>query len=337
MKVGRSRLFRLLAVLSLACALFSGFFFIQAISSPEIVEKKILVGEYTQVGRLDYSANLKSNLIYGKEKITRNEVLYSALLNEMEAVYSYSISPSPEKLNGSYTITLVLTPVKGGWKKELGVQKGKFSSSSFDLSIPIDWNLILKIWKEIENETKYDFGDPNVNFIVDLSLNFSMFGSNVEERFLHSSNITYGKVILFSESDKVKKDAIYSKISSVNTMSVLGFPVEVRDARLIFGIPFLAFMCVLGVFGVVERKELAFYISNRKRKSFERKFRNRIVRAFEFPNYSKVFHISNLKDIAKLSYELEKPILRIENKFVVVDGDTVYIYDDNYDSINRKK
>ncbi|MFN3384725.1 MAG: DUF5305 family protein [Archaeoglobaceae archaeon] len=337
MKVRRHKLSRMIMALSLVCALFLGFFFIQAVLSPDAVEKKVLIGEYTQVGRLDYSAKLKPNLIYGKDEINRNEVLYSALLSEMEVIYSYSLSPPPEKLNGNYKITILLSPAKGGWEKELRVYKGEISQSSFDVSIPIDWNLIVAMWKEIENETKYDFGDPNVKLIVGISINCSLFGSNIEERFLQTSNITYGKVISFSEADKSKRDAVYYKISSVNTMSVLGFPIEVRGAKLIFGVPFLAFASLFGALCVVERGELANSLSNRKKKSFEKKFRNRIVDILEFPECSKTFRVLSLKDLAKLSYELEKPILKVKGTFAVVDGDKVYVYDDYNNIIGRKK
>ncbi|MEM0202837.1 MAG: DUF5305 family protein [Archaeoglobaceae archaeon] len=332
-----NRLSGLILALSLTFALLLGFFFIQAVLSPEVVEKKVLVGEYTQVGRLDYSAKLKPNLIYGKDEISRDEVLYSALLSEMKVVYAYSFSPSPEKLEGNYKITILLTPAKGGWEKELEVYRGEISKSSFDVSIPLDWDLILAMWKEIENETKYDFGDPNVNLIVDVSVNCSLFGSNVEEKFIQSSNITYGKVVSFLDADKIEKDAVYAKVSSVNTMRVLGFPVEVRDARFIFGVPFLAFACAFVALCVMERGELASYLSNRKKKSFEKKFKSRIVGILEFPEYSKVFRVSSLKDLAKLSYELEKPILKVKGAFAVVDGDTIYVYDDTNNNIISRK
>lgn len=324
-------------VISLACALFFGFFFIQAVLSPEVVEKKILIGEYSQVGHLDYSAKLKPNLIYGKDEINRNEVLYSALLSEMEILYSYSFSPPPEKINGNYRVTILLSPAKGGWGKELGVYKGEIAQSSFKISIPIDWNLILAMWKEIENETKYDFGDPNIKFIVDLSLNCSLFGVDVEEKFFHSSNITYGKVVSFLDADKSKRDVVYSKVSSVNTMNVLGIPFEIKNARLVFGAPFLAFAFVSGAIGVMERRELVNYLSNRKKTSFEKKFKGRIVKVSEFPDYSKVSRVSSLKDLAKLSYELEKPMLKVKDAFAVVDGDTAFVYDDYNNIISRKE
>ncbi|MEM0503263.1 MAG: DUF5305 family protein [Archaeoglobaceae archaeon] len=336
MKVERHKLGLMLAPL-LAFALILGFLFIQAVLSPEFVEKKILVGEYTQVGRLDYSAKLKPNLIYGKDEISRDEVLYSALLSEMEVVYFYSFSPPPEELDGNYKITILLTPAKGGWKKELEVYKGEISSSSFNASIPLDWGLIVAIWKEIENETKYDFGDPNVNLIVEISVNCSIFGSKVEEKFIQSSNITYGKIISFSEVDKSKKDGVYSKIRSVNTMSVLSFPIEVRDAKLIFGLLFLAFACIFGAVCVMERREIAGYLLDRKKKYFEKRFKSRIVSILEFPEYSKVFRVSSLKDLAKLSYELERPMLKVKDTFAVVDGDTIYVYDDNNNIISRKE
>ena len=339
MKVNRDKLLKPFAILLLICVVFSGFFFIQAILSPEVVEKNVLVGEYTQVGKIDYSAKLKPNLIYGRDEIRRGDIVYSALLESMEVNYFFSVSPSPEKINGSYTITLLLTPLKGEWEKELGKYRGEVDASSFTISVPLDWNPILAMWKEIENETKYDFGDPNVRLIVDIGLNFSLFGSNVEERFLQSSNITYAKTISFSEMDKIKKGAIYSKVSSTNTMRIFSFPVEVRDARLISGLPFFAFTCLLGLVGFVERKKFAGYISNRKEKSFERKFRNRIVGISDFPDYPKVFRVSSLRDVAKLSHELEKPILKARNAFAVVDGDTIYVYDDNRgnNTIDRKK
>ncbi len=337
MKVSKRKLMGPLMVLLLVFVLFFGFFFIQALSSPNIVEKRVVVGEYTQVGRLDYSAKLKPNLIYGKEEINRNEVIYSALLSKMVVLYSYSFSPSPKEIDGNYRIALLLSPAKGGWEKELEVYKGSISNSFFEISVPVDWDLILAMWKEIENETKYDFGDPNVRFVAELNINCSLFGSNVEEKFLQTSNITYGKVVSFSGFDKIERNSVYTRVSHVNTISLLGFPMEVRDARWIMGIPFLTFLGIFGILGFMGRREFSNYLSNRKKRSFEKKFRNRIVDILEFPEFSKTFRVLNLKDIAKLSYELEKPILKLKGTFAVADGDKVYVYDDNNNNIINRK
>lgn len=337
MKVDRHKLLGLTMIILLAYILFVGFFFFQALLSPDVAEKRVLSGEYIQVGHLNYSAKLKPNLIYEKDEINGKEILYSSLLSKMEVIYLYSFLPSPEEMKGNYRITILLTPAKGGWEKELGVYTGFFSESPFEISIPLDWDMILAMWKEIENETKYDFGDPNVKFIANLNLNCSLFGENVKENFVQTSNINYGKVISLSEPDKTKKDAVYTQVSSLNTMSVFGFPIEVKNARLIFGILFLASICLFGSLILIEKGEFVNYLSKNKKRSFEKKFRHRIVNILEIPEHSNAVRVLNLKDLAKLSYELDKPILKTKDNFAVVDGDRIYVHDNDNNIISRKE
>lgn len=336
MKVKRHKFTKPVGAVLIVLTLITGFYFIQTLFSPDYVEKRVINGEYVQAGHLDYSAELKPNLIYERMNINSDNTLYSALLKRMELIYSYSFSPTPEEIRGNYKITLLLTPVKGGWEKEIGAYLGNFSGSNFKVSIPLDWEKTNFMWKEIENETKYDFGDPNLKVVADLSLEGKFLGQELKEKFTHSANIAYGKIISLSEPDKNKKGTLYSNLTLVNTMSFFGLPVEVKNARLIFGVQFVALVFLLGTFIAINRSNIAEYLSKRERKSFERRFRNRIVNTLELPEYSDVVRVSNLKDLAKLSYELEKPILKSEGRFAVLDGERFYVYDNDNIIINRK-
>ncbi len=329
---------KLIGVVLVVFTLISGFCFLffQTLFSPDYVENRTLITEYTQSGNLDYSAELKPNLIYEKEKISSSAVLYSALLKKMDLIYSYTFNPPPEELRGSYRLTLLLSPVKGGWEKEIWSYSDQFSGSGFEISIPLDWDMINLMWKEIENETKYDFGEPNVRFISEINLKSIISGREIKENFIQSSNVTYGKIISLSEFNKSKKGTIYSNVTSVSMLSFLGFPIEARNLRLLFGVEFFALAALLGVFVFMNKSEISEYLSKRERRSFERKFRNRIVNTVEFPEHSGAVKVLNLKDLAKLSYELDKPILKVGNRFAVVDGERVYVHDDDNIIINRK-
>jgi hypothetical protein len=328
---------KLIGVLLVAFTLISGFCFLfQTLFSPDYVVNRSLIVEYTQSGNLDYSAELKPNLIYEKEKISSSAVLYSALLKKMDLIYTYTFNPPPEELKGSYRITLLLSSAKRGWEKEIWSYSGKLSGSSFEMTIPIDWDMVNLMWKEIENETKYDFGDPNVRFVSEMNLSSRISGHEINENFLQSSNVSYGKIILLSEVNKTKKGAIYSNITSANMVGFLGFPIEARNLRLIFGIEFFAFTAFLGAFTFTNRAGISEYLSKREKRNFERKFRNRIVNTASFSEHSGAVKVLNLKDLAKLSYELDKPILKAENRFAVMDGESVYVYDDNI-IIKRKQ
>lgn len=337
MKVGGSKLTGLIFVILLVSILLLGFYFLQAVFSPEVVEKKLLVGEYNQRSYLDFSAILKPNLIYEREEINGEEVLYSALLQRMDLIYKYSFLPELERVSGEYNIVLMLTPVKGGWEKEIGVYKGDFSTSVLEVSIPINWEMIIMLWKTIENETKYDFGDPNVKVLANLNIRGFLFNRSIEESLSHASNVTYGKIIKFSEVNKSKKDVVYEVVRYKNTINVLGYPLEVKNAKIILGAPFFAIIAALGIFTFNERAEIKNYISRRERRSFERKFRKRIVSVIDLPEYSRTVRVSNLKELAKLSYELDKPILKSENGFAVFDGDRVYVHNNDNNIIQGKE
>jgi len=324
------------AAILIVLTLISGFYFFITLFSPDIVEKKTLSLEYVQSGRLDYSAELKPNLIYEREIISGNEVLYSALLKRMELFYFYRFHPTPEDVEVSYRIKILLSPTKGGWEKEIGTYNGNISKHVLELRIPLDWEMVNLMWKEIENETKYNFGDPNVRLVADLNVRGRISGQEINEKFIQSSNITYGKIISLSEPEKSKTGEIYSNTAQVNTMSLFGFPMEVRNARLIFGAEFLSLALVLGIFIFTNKSEIADYLSKRDKRSFERKFRNRIVNTLEFPEHSEAVRVLNLKDLARLSCELDKPILKADKRFAVVDGERVYIHDDDNIIIDRK-
>jgi len=60
------------------------------------------------------------------------------------------------------------------------------------------------------------------------------------------------------------------------------------------------------------------------------------VNTLEFPEHSEAVRVLNLKDLARLSCELDKPILKADKRFAVVDGERVYIHDDDNIIIDRK-
>jgi hypothetical protein len=63
-----------------------------------------------------------------------------------------------------------------------------------------------------------------------------------------------------------------------------------------------------------KRRNFSDYLRKRKIRVFERKFKNKIVSLAEEVNFNNAIKVKDLKDLGKISYELEKPIVKAKEK-----------------------
>jgi hypothetical protein len=318
-------------IILLVCCGLTGTLFLYSLLLPDSIQIKTVSGEFKQLGDLDFHAKLKKNLIYEKDEINKEYTLYSSLLESMNLTYRYSASPA-ENISGEYAITLKLSPVKGGWEKEISKFENRINGP-FELQIPLDWNRILSDWKQIEKETNYDFGDPNIKFQAYIRIS-DPFGKRQE--FLQESNITYGKTIAISGSTKEGKEVYYTTTTVSNKIGFFGSKIESQTLKLAFGTLFFSLIFPTSFLALRKRRNFSDYLRKRKIRVFERKFKNKIVSLAEEVNFNNAIKVKDLKDLGKISYELEKPIVKAKEKYAVIDGETVYLYDNNNNNIKEK-
>lgn len=313
----RKRNLRIWMALVVFCSL-AGLLFLHFLLTPDHLQIKIISGEFEQLGDLDYRAKLKHNLIYERDEINREKVLYSALLEEMTLIYRYIPNPA-KNISGECLITIKLSPLKGNWEREISKFESKINSS-LEIQIPLDWSRIISEWRQIEKETEYDFGEPNVKFSAHIRIS-DPFGK--EQEFNHVANITYGKVITISGAIKEAREKYQTTTAVKNKIDLFGAILDVQTLKMSFGAIFFLLLLPTSLLTLKERRNLSEYFRERKRRVFERRFRNKIVSLAEELDFKNPIRVDSLKDLGKISYELEKPILKSGGKYAVIDNENL--------------
>ncbi len=315
-----------LGFLVLFGALFvvSAFYFVQAVTTPEKISSKVTLGEYRQMGRLDYEAELKPNLVYGVDEIESGSIVYPSLVNNMSLAYTYAFEAENGSVSGSYVIKLLLAPEKGQWTKVLEKRAGSFTNT-FTEVIPLNWTAILATWGAIEKETKYNFGSPRVVVLTEVKAEGVVGGKDMAIDFTHSPAVVYGKALRFDELTKEDYGKVYTESTIANRMGVLGGSIEVSRAKTIFG-SLLGFSLLAFVGSAyMSREEIKTYVTSRKDRAFYRKYGKIIFATSTKPEIDKVIRLEDVESLGRISYELDRPIISYNNELMVIDGDTAYV------------
>lgn len=299
---------------------FSTYQVLAGLGNEDKVTERRVIGYYMQKGKVDYSAQLKPNLIYGTQEVS-NADLYSALIERMNLRYTYSFTGGDAE--GNYSIDVFLTPSKSPeWEKKIYSKSGVFSKG-FTEEIPLNWTEMLGTWKAIERETNYNFGSPTAKMEVYVNVKGNVKGSEVAEKFNQTASVVYGRLIQFSGLEKNQDGKVYGMVERPYYISVLGLQIKPSTAVMLFGITLSASALSLAGLLYIWRDGINEYIRSREKRTFEKKFGRYIVKASGELNGGKIINV-DLNGLGKLSNELDRPILDYGDRYVVIDGGYTY-------------
>jgi hypothetical protein len=320
-------------VIFITGSIFWSVTFLSILNTPDrvIVENK--VGDYIQKGEMGYTAILKPNSIYGKTIIDKQDgvAIFTKILKEFQVDYSYSVS-GVENITGKYTLKTFLRPTESRnapvWTKELHyISRGSFSGSKWTKTFTIDWDYIMNLWNQIQEETGYRYGNPEVIIDIRTDINGYVGDQTIHANFSHVIPIVHDSSLIFDNLEKQEKKSVLKKKEVENTVEIFGFfKIQSNNAKKLSAGFSICFISVSLLMGYKTRHSFrsAFkeYKKKRKLNEFRKKYGNIVVEVDTVENGT--FTLKNFKDLGKLAVELEKPILETEEDYRVIDGYKIY-------------
>ncbi len=316
---------KVITLVLISIVLISGYYL--AISLTKERRTAVIVrGSYKHIGELGYEAELKPNRIYGKRTIGSGDTVYSSLLSNMTLIYSYKLE-NADNVTGTYRIAVVEGSFsRERWEKEYYVKSGSFEGE-MNARIPVNWTEVLALWKGIEKETRYDFGEPTLRVIVSVNAKGvaeGIAGNEFESKFNHTAEIAYGRTLKFSNADKRESGKVISREVVDPKVKLMSFYIPADNAKTAFSAIF-----VLSLLGAVISSNVLSRVKAARRNG---KKNETGIKVSGIHNFLRVVEVPDAKGIEKLSYELDRPVLSLENKLVVLDGDTAYICESRCES-----
>ncbi|AEA47425.1 DUF5305 family protein [Archaeoglobus veneficus] len=321
-----------LLVISVAGMVVWGAVLFDCYDEPDRIKVREKRAEYVQKGEMNYTAFLAPNVIYGKEELSKGEgVVYTNLMKEMWVEYSYEIT-NCESLSGTYVMRTFLYPSETrnapSWEKELPFTvSGSFNGKSWSESIKLDWGYVLNLWKTIQEETGYRYGKPAVRFDVDVKVDGYAGGTPVHDKFSHTMSVVYDKSLIFENMEKDEVKGVFAIREVENTVDVFGVDTPVSSARTVaiagFVLSSISAVSLTYVMRGDFKDAIAELRAKRRLSEFRRKYGNMIVGVDIRDNGAIV--LKDIKDMGKLAFELEKPILETEKDYRVIDGERLYM------------
>lgn len=347
-----------LPVVIIVLIIFFGVMTVKAWQTVPVKSQDILQQSKTQRIIYDYKVFTAPSILYA-EGSSLPAGLESYLKNvtariDFQVIGEIEVNPDL-KPEGNLLVNLfVRSP--GQWEKELGLrpettvlEQGEGIirfSSNFTLPLEEATELAETIIKEIEVRPRegYSLVIKSV-----LSSNTSSAGEDTQEsgdltgeyEFALSNALIEPRGELLHETTEESRDTV----STVNYMSVFGFPLAASTGRVLF----TSVLAVLLLFGGISYSSQAKKTNGAadsfagRVRQIRKRYRSRIVMARGIkllPESSLKVEMASFKDLLKIADEKETPILQVNERegfeeksvhFYVIDGDTLYFYTINSD------
>ncbi len=352
-----------ISIVIIILIIFSGVMTVRALQTSPVNSQDILRQSKTQRIIYDYQVFTAPSTLYagGSTLPAGLESYFKNVTNriEFQIAGEIEVNPGGIKPEGELLVSLfVRSP--GQWEKDLGLKpkttvleqgEGLIRFSS-NFTLPLEEAVLLAeaIIEEIEVRPRegYSLVIKSV-----LSSNTPPVGEDLQE----SGDLTdltgeyeFGlSNVLIEPSGELLYETIAESrdtVSTVNYMSVFGFPLNVSTGRILFPSAMVVFLLLGGVsyLSLARKTNGAAGSSFAGRLSQIRKrYRGKIVMASgirALPENTLKVEMESFKDLLKMADEKETPVLQVTERenaeeksvhFYVVDGETLYFYNINAD------
>lgn len=319
----------LLLILGIALAI-SLIMTVVTYKTPTTITTKTTVSKIVHEASFSYTVKVVPALIYGNAtELGEGIPLYLKLLREIDLTMSYK-AWSPEgiaKIKGSVTPLLELR--SGSWTKTMKLTESiPINETKTTMNVNLNISDILHTIGIIEEETGVRVDKYNISVIMTISEDMTLQnGREYKQEFKPAYSLKVeedrGRVTVGNtEQRKVFEDTNTNTYKTYVTLGTISTPTT--TARL----SFTAASAILApVFTV-----MALRSKNKNEKSeadeIMEKYGDIIIEG-EVTNSKNniLINVRNFKKIAELSEIKQKPVIRQENEFILIDGGVMYRYE----------
>lgn len=153
---------------------------------------------YRHVGTYDYTAKLKSNIIYNQSELKPGQgTIYTEITEYINTTFSYTFESSQEaNITTEYSIDVILRSAK--WSKTLhSVPKTKLNSTGmvtiFSNNYLVNIASVQELKKTLEEETKAHVSDYNVTIQPEIHIIANSSITTINEYFTPTMTMTFGQ------------------------------------------------------------------------------------------------------------------------------------------------
>lgn len=291
MKLSRSR-FNLLIASLVALAILCGLiaFYLDPIEKFEFVSDEITFSDQLRV-----IAKLKNNSLFEKDEIETDKIFVN-ITESCDALYTLNILCSKCKPSGNYEVRITLETKD--WSKPLDYLSGNFVDY-YSISIPVDVRKYLRTYEKISSELGYKASEPKVTILITTSA--------VNKTFERNLTLQLAEQIVKITFDEPKTN----KFTEKSSVFIERFDVVILKYL------YAVFSALLAIFAFIAYKKIEV-IEEDKFKKYE----SIMVRA-KSASKDKV-ELKSFEELLKLSEYLNKPIVRLNDGFMITDGSTIY-------------
>lgn len=291
MKLSKNK-FNLLIASLISLAILCAFiaFYLNPVEEFEFVKDEIIFSDQLKV-----VAKLKNNSLFEKEEIETDKIFVN-ITESCNALYNLNLICSKCKPSGNYEVKITLETKD--WSKQLEYISGSFLDY-YSISIPLNVQKYLRTYEKISSELGYKASEPKVTVVITT----------------YSVNKTFERNITLQLAEQVVK--ISFDEPKTNKFTEKGSIMVNRSEVVIMKYLYALFSALLAVLAL-----LAYWRVEVVEEDRFKKYESIMVKA-KSATKDRV-ELKSFEELLKLSEYLNKPIVRLNDGFMITDGSTIY-------------
>ena len=303
---------------------------------PTYETQTITLCSYQHVGKYDYIAELKPNVIYNKTTLKPGEgTLYTAIVKQINLTFTYAFTsnPGPENIIIKHNIIIQLES-PGKWTKTLSdaeAQEMLKLSNSLNFTMQVNCTKIRELADSIDKETGTRSTTYNIYVKPAIHVVANVTTKTIDEIFNPELTVAFK-----TEADKGNYIAIenlnqtkYGKITETRQTPLS--QVQTQKAASLTAIAITASSLTASVILYIykEPQTPSEKASEKQLRKLIEPYKELIAKTTQKPPETKTtIEVESLEDLVKIAEILARPILHTteaeEHIFYIIDNDTKY-------------
>jgi hypothetical protein len=259
-------------------------------------------------------------------------ILFTRLARNLELEFDYSLDgPQPAAIQGVFLATLQIS-AGDVWSNSFELAPPTpFAGNTLSRAVNVDFGEVIALIDRVEEETGFEAGAYTVSVIPAVLVRGQLGSQSVEDSYAPAFNMMLTRTQISLEPDLARSEARTRSETIVreNTISVLGKPVPVRQARwtslpgALIGLGTTIMLLLVGFFGYGQAEAARI----------EARYGSLIlsVKTADMPEETRTVEVATIRDLARLAQQNGRNILHMRqgkasHLYFVQEGDTTYKY-----------
>lgn len=335
----RGKLTILLSIFALL-SLFSllSVYFTHQLPTEEI--KTTTLYTYKHVGTYDYTAKLKSNIIYNQSELKPGQgTLYTAITEYINTTLSYTFESSQE---ANITIEYRIDVIFPRWNKTLNIfPQTKLNSagnvSKFSNNYLVNITSVQEVKKTLEDETGARVSDYNVTIRPEIHTIANNNITTIDEYFTPTMTMTFGHGA--SEGNYISTTGLeHTRPNAITDTKKIPIPGVMNQRYMSYGFCAISLSALVVTIGVYTKTVKSYPKPKKSMEEIVTPYEEAIAESAGEPSYkgqTVIVTMKSLEDLMKVADWIGKPVLSYEKApitpskesiriFYVLDGTTRY-------------